>query len=300
MLKGFHIELTNICTLKCAGCARTQFIDRFPQHWKNHSVNCDELLNFLDIDLTDTPISLCGHTGDSIYHPEFHNIIEALKSRGAILHVVTNGSYKTKIWWEKTVSLLDARDTVTFSVDGLPENFTEYRVNADWKSIEIGMHVVAQSSCNSEWSYIPFNYNENNIQEAEELCQQIGIKKFVVNKSDRWDEYTNHLKPNDNKIGARQESRQEWKETETVLKIDPKCNSGESHFITADGHYTPCCFISDFRFYYKTPFGKNKAQYSIADTTISTVLANNTTQDFYRNLKNHSVCQFNCPRVEKQ
>ena len=134
MINGFHIELTNICTLKCSGCARTQFINIFPQHWKNHNINVNSLMNFLDCDLTNIDIILCGNYGDPIYHPDFHNIISQFKSRGAILKIVTNGSYKNKQWWEQTVEILTAQDTITFSVDGLPENFTTYRVNADWKS----------------------------------------------------------------------------------------------------------------------------------------------------------------------
>jgi len=214
--------------------------------------------------------------------------------------LTTNGSYKTESWWEQTVSILDQKDTVQFSVDGLPENFTNYRVNADWKSIEIGMKVVAKSQCSSEWSYIPFNYNENNIEEARELCKKIGIKEFIVNKSDRWDKYTDHLKPSSSKIGQRYDSQQEWKHTTTISGVDPNCNQGQSHFITADGHYTPCCYSADFRFYYQTPFGKNKQKYSIKDNTLSSVLADNITQDFYNSLENHKVCQFNCPKVEKQ
>ena len=83
MINGFHIELTNICTLKCAGCARTQFIDMFSKNWVNHSLNISDLMNFLDIDLTNLEILLCGHYGDPIYHPDFHNILSQLKSRGA-------------------------------------------------------------------------------------------------------------------------------------------------------------------------------------------------------------------------
>jgi hypothetical protein len=50
-ITGFHIEPTNICTLKCAGCARTKFIDQWPQHWKNHSIDIEKLLKFIDIEL---------------------------------------------------------------------------------------------------------------------------------------------------------------------------------------------------------------------------------------------------------
>ena len=294
MVNGFHIELTNICTLKCSGCPRTQFINMFPQHWKNHSINVNSLMNFLDCDLTNIYISLCGNYGDPIYHPDFHNIISQFKSRGAILRIVTNGSYKTKQWWEQTVGILTEQDTVAFSVDGLPENFTTYRVNADWKSIEVGMKVVAKSKCNSEWSYIPFSYNEDNIEQARELSKQLGIKQFEIEYSDRWDEHTEHLMPTKDKISLRHNSRQTWKKTSLVTKISPKCAAGNEHFISAEGYYAPCCFAVDFRFYYKTPFGLNKENYNINTTTITQVLQSQETKNFVNNFANFKVCQFTC------
>lgn len=295
MLQGLHLELTNICMLKCPGCPRTQFINIFPQHWKNQSLDAETLMNFLDIDLKGKNIYICGHYGDPIYHPDFFNIISQLKSRDAILEIVTNGSYKKKDWWKQFVALLSDKDTITFSIDGLPKNFTKYRINADWQSIEIGMRVVAQSNCSSKWSYIPFSYNENDIKEAELLCKHIGIKEFEVNKSDRWDEYTEHLKPSAKQIGTRDQNMQAWKQKQKVKKINPACLSTESsHFISADGFYTPCCFSYDFRFYYKNPFGLNKNEYNIRNTTITKVLENNITKDFFNNLDQYSVCQFNC------
>ena len=229
MINGFHIELTNICTLKCSGCARTQFINMFPQHWKNHSIDINSLMQFLDLDLNDKFLYICGNYGDPIYHPDFHNIISQFKSRGAILEIVTNGSYKTKQWWEQTVGILTEQDTVTFSVDGLPENFTTYRINADWKSIEVGMKVVAKSKCRSRWNYIPFNYNENNIEQAKDLCKKLGIKEFVIKSNSQTVMIDHHQNPKDyadlvfsnSKIGSTGDSAlEEFTVTGAIISIE--------------------------------------------------------------------------------
>jgi organic radical activating enzyme len=196
-ITGFHIEPTNICTLKCSGCARTRFINQWPQHWKNHSIDIDDLLTFIDVDLVGMKITLCGNYGDPIYHPNFIELITRLKERGAVISIVTNGSYKNQEWWEQLVSKLTSDDAITFSVDGTPENFTQYRVNANWESIRTGMQVVANALCHSEWKYIPFSYNQHNIEEVKQLSKDIGIKHFQVEFSDRFDEQTEYLKPND-------------------------------------------------------------------------------------------------------
>ena len=294
---GFHIEPTNICTLKCSGCARTRFIDQWPQHWKNHSINITELLKFIDIELVDKKINLCGNYGDPIYHPDFIELVTCLKARGAIVSITTNGSYKTQEWWKNLASNLTPSDTIIFSVDGTPKNFTQYRVNADWKSIKIGMDVVANSPCNSSWKYIPFAFNQNDIAQAKKLSQKIGIKNFQVELSDRFDEQTQSLMPDTSLIRGRYSSQTKWKLNNTSLTIDPECYQGQEHFITAEGYYTPCCYLADHRFYYKTPFGKNKKQYNIREYTLTEILQQPQTVEFYQTLDQQPGCQYNCPKI---
>jgi len=296
-ITGFHIEPTNVCTLKCPGCARTRFIEQWPQHWKNHSIDINQLLNFLDIDLTNKKIILCGNYGDPIYHPDFIDFVIRLKERGAVLSITTNGSYKTQDWWKELVSNLSSVDLINFSVDGTPDNFTKYRINADWDSIRVGMEVVAESQCDSSWKYIPFAFNQHDIEHVEKLSQRIGIKNFRVELSDRFDEQTHELIPDTLLLGSRYIPQVNWKSNQSYTKTNPKCASGKEHFITADGYYSPCCYLADHRFYYKTPFGKNKNQYNIRQHTLSKILQQSTTVEFYQTLDQHSGCQYNCPNT---
>lgn len=296
MITGFHIEPTNICTLKCAGCARTRFIDQWPQHWHNHSLDIDQLLRFLDIDLSTKTINLCGNYGDPIYHPDFINFVKRLKDTGVTLYITTNGSYKTKEWWQELTELLSPNDTITFSIDGIPENFTQYRKNANWTSIQTGIEISVKSQCQTVWKYIPFSFNETSIDQANKLALDFGIDRFIINPSDRFDEKTSMLMPSSKEfIGIRFESQQQWKNNNSVTSVNPKCHIGNQHFITADGFYSPCCFLADHRFYYKTQFGKSKKQYDIRNTTLSELLARPTVVEFYTSLEQQSGCQYNCP-----
>lgn len=296
-IQGFHIEPTNICTLKCAGCARTRFINQWPQHWKNHSLDIDQLLKFLDVDLTNKKIILCGNYGDPIYHPDFINFVSKLKKLKTKITIVTNGSHRSKSWWDQLTNLLDETDLVRFSIDGLPENFTNYRKNGDWESILHGINQCAKSSCKTEWKYIPFSYNQENIEQAKLLSQQLGIDIFTLSPSDRFDEQTMELMPTlPELIGNKFSSQKNWKNNITITQVEPKCNSGNEHFISSAGYYSPCCYLSDHRFYYKSQFGKNKSLYKITETSLSQILKLSTVIDFYQNLNQHSACQFNCPK----
>jgi len=296
---GFYIEVTNMCTLECSGCARTRFIEQWPNHWKNYNLDHNLLDQFLDIDIEGMKFVLSGNYGDPIYHPNLYSIINMLKSRGAFIDIVTNGSYRKQSWWKKILSLLDSGDNITFSIDGIPENFTEYRKNADWKSIEVAIKECVKSSSTTLWKYIVFSFNEYNIEDAKRLSDSYGIDNFVLNHSDRFDQKTKHLMPIDNhNLGGRYVKQVEFKR-HIQNEINPICKSTKSeHFITATGHYSPCCYIGDYRFYYKTQFGKNKKEYSIKDIKFSELMQLPNMIEFYSNIESSKPlpCQFNCPK----
>ena len=294
-INGFHIELTNICTLKCAGCARTKFINQWPQNWKNFNVDADSLFKFLDIELLDKKIVLGGNYGDSIYHPELIDIVKKFKSRGAHISLVTNGSYKTAAWWEELCSKLDEQDEVCFSIDGVPENFTQYRKNGDWPSIKIGIDVCVKSRARTVWKYIPFSFNQDTIEQARDLSTQLGIDQFEVRLSDRFDSSTEYLKPTDQLLGTRYQQQEQFRNNALTLGVEPQCNDQQSHYISADGFYMPCCYIGNHQFYYKTQFGKNKKNYNIKNYSLSQLLKNSAVIQFYRSIEDQPVCQFNCP-----
>lgn len=294
MVQGIHLEPTNLCTLKCPGCPRTRFINQWPQHWRNHSIDASILLRFLDIELSGIRIEMCGNYGDPIYHPDLAGLVRDLKHRGAMISIVTNGAHRKRSWWQELVQELSADDAVTFSIDGVPENFTQYRINGDWSTMQDAIEVCVQAPCKTVWKFIPFSYNENSIAQATQISQDLGIDQFLINRSARFDDQTMHFKPKEDLIGIQWNSQQNWKKTITTEKLTPECANGLTHFISADGHYMPCCYVGDHRFYYKNEFGKNRKQYSIADTTLSEILNRPPVADFYGTLIDHAVCQYNC------
>ena len=295
-IQSLHIEPTNICTLKCSGCARTRFIQQWPQHWHNHNLDITVLMKFLDISLINMSVHFCGNYGDPIYHPDFINMIHEFKQRGSHVSIVTNGSYKTIKWWQELVAELDQKDTVIFSVDGIPENFSQYRINANWPSIQDAMTVCALAQCHTIWKFIPFLFNQDSIDQARVLSKQLGIDQFEIEYSDRFDEQTAHLIPTTDLLGIRYNNQQAWKNHNRSRGVDPKCAGGTEHFITADGFYSPCCYVADHRFYYKTEFGKNKKAYNINDTSLTSILHQSPVIEFYQTLHAISACQFNCPK----
>ena len=285
---GFHIELTNICLLKCPGCARTQFKEQFPTKWQNHSLTLAALQQFLNIPLQGVELEFCGNYGDPIYHPDFLNIIRWAKDSNAIITITTNGSYKDAGFWQELGSVLDHRDTVIFSIDGIAANNAVYRKNSNWESIVLALETCQNFSFTRKWKFIPFNYNESSISEAQSLAAMFNME-FLLMPSDRWDEKTESLRPVAFK-GEREGIR-------NSPGIAPQCVENSSHYISAEGYYMPCCYIGDHRFYYKTEFGKNRKEYSITKYSFLDIVSRPTTVTFYKDIKADplQVCKYSCP-----
>jgi wyosine [tRNA(Phe)-imidazoG37] synthetase (radical SAM superfamily) len=314
-LQGFHIETTNMCTLKCLRCARTTFIEKFkPKNWDNQNLNLDHLKTFLDIDISALTFTLNGNYGDPIYYPDLFDLITYIKSNQGKIILHTNGSYQKIDWWIQLAGLLDEHDIVNFSIDGVPDNFTQYRINADWSSIKQGIDVLVKSSAKIIWKYIVFSYNEKNIEQAKLLSQQLGMDEFVLNNSDRWedndwlkpekyvniiDESGNNFLSNSSYIGGKDSAIIQWKDNNLRNQnIDPLCKKINSmHYISAWGYYMPCCWVGDYRFYYKSEFYKNRDLYDISKTTASKLLQN--LQNYYDTLEQikPEYCTFNCPKL---
>ena len=225
-IKGFHIEPTNICTLKCPRCSRTKFIEQFPSKWKNQQLNLEHLKSFIDIPIDGKQLNLCGDYGDPIYYDQIFDLVQWIKQNGANISLHTNGSYKTRSWWQELTSYLDKNDTVVFAIDGVPENFTEYRINADWDSIKIGIEETTQIT-KTVWQYIPFKYNVNSINNAEKLSRELGFTEFKILPSSRWDSIDDPYRPA-NEYRIIHDTEIKFKQNERATEIVPQCKNTNS------------------------------------------------------------------------
>ena len=294
-LTGFVLEPTNICTLKCSKCPRTVFIDKFPSKWVNKQLNLDHLKNFIDVDINKKMFIISGTSGDPIYYNDLFELVLWIKQNGGLVTIETNGSYKSREWWKKICSLLDENDAVVFAIDGIPENFTKYRINADWQSIKVGIEETVKTT-RSVWKFIPFAFNENNIQQATKISTDLGMYKFYLDPSSRWSGDDDPLKPT-SLVNKRSEHVLQWV-TKSNIEIDAKCKKNNNeHFIMADGFYVPCCVVADSRFYYSSEFYKNKDKYDISKTTITQVLKD--LKEFYETIEEKKLryCTFECPKL---
>lgn len=180
-----HLELTSKCALRCTECARTKYLEKIPIRELSISV----LENIKKSGKVFREVSLCGAHGDPIYHSNFHSILKILNDFPGqpLISIATNGSYRSEDWWKETALLLARKDEIIFAVDGLKDTLNQYRVNADWDSIRLGMETVKKHSrVRLIWQWILFRHNEHQLEEAGKLAKEWKVDQFLLLKSSRY------------------------------------------------------------------------------------------------------------------
>jgi MoaA/NifB/PqqE/SkfB family radical SAM enzyme len=279
---NFELEITNRCNLGCPRCARTDFIQQFPKAWKHSDLDLEDFKLFIFSVLDKIQIfEFKGTMGDPIFHPKFIDWIKWAKEKGKRVFIHTNGQAGKALWTSLTKHL-DKNDRVIVGIDGMPDSFMTYRVNAKWKNIET-CAAVLRDKVTLVWQFIHFSYNTHEIEDAKALSERLGFNEFFVLESDRWESNEDWLKPSD--ALDRPSFNQD---------IDPQCLSKPMHIVTAEGYYMPCCMLIDHRFRYKTPWAKT---YAIHQNTIKDIINSRLAADFFAKLTNKSApdyCRFNC------
>ena len=175
-----ELELTSKCVLLCPNCPRT-YQAHMRRVWDNGHVDHEKLLEFLKTSEYKR-FQLGGAYGDGLYHPHLVTTLKAIKEAGASFNFDTNGSRRPEADWKELAKMMTWKDCVIFSIDGTPDNFTQYRVNADWESIEMGARIIAQGGGRARWKYIVFKYNQTfeDMKTAYDKAYEMGMQEFVI------------------------------------------------------------------------------------------------------------------------
>ena len=257
---ALHVEPSTRCTLACPKCERTTFIDKFGK--KNFAITDLDIATFEHfVDVKPDRIDLCGNSGDPIYHRDFLSLVSVAKNLSPCVKITTNGSRKTAAWWHQLCKQLDHRDLIVFSIDGTPENFTQYRVNADWPSIRVGIEVCAEYAVRTRWKYIPMSFNEHDIDDVRELSQQLGMDHFYLYKSPRFDK-DDPFAPSADLIQDTYQTQQSVRDGVNDFELDPECGRSSMHYLSADGYYAPCCYVKDYMHWYRSDWRRNSMHMS--------------------------------------
>ena len=269
-LEHWHIELCSKCSLKCSRCSRQEV----PEGLVNRDLSLEWFQkNFTGKLLSDVrKLTFCGDDGDPIYAKDFLKILAWFRENNNKVQfvIVTNGSYKTKAWWEALNSILNEKDNIHFSLDGWDQKSNNiYRVNCHWDSIMLGINSLKESKAYKTWATIAFKFNENKIGFMTQLARQSKFDNFQLTLSTKFGKnYPSYpsndpLQPSDRYIAVGRFTRQskkltnkEWKdncldiftkryynqdiEQQSIVSLCMIGNKGL--YINAQGKFYPCCW----------------------------------------------------------
>ena len=316
-LEHWHIEPCSKCSLQCPRCSRQEV----PEGLVNNDLSLEWFKeNFTGKLLTDVrKLTFCGDDGDPVYAKDLLKILAWFRENNSVVQfvIVTNGSYKTKSWWEQLNGILNEKDHIHFSLDGWDQESNNiYRVNCDWESIMLGVATLKKTKAYKTWAAIAFKFNEDKIDHMRGMAEQLAFDNFQLTLSTKFNKnYSSYpvndpLQPSDRYIATGRFTRtttalsdKNWRDncieiftkkfydTDKEQKsIIPLCMIGNKGlYINAKGEFKPCCWTG-----LRYEHNKNIFHYIDFDKNLTEVLENPLWSTLFNNFGAVRECGEKC------
>lgn len=206
---GIHLELTSNCNSRCLDCGRyvkgTDEINPFVQIGSAGLLDKKFINNIFDDDVSKNAryINFTGTYGDFLLHPDTHKIVhniadnvnkhkEYRKQKGLTEKLrfmcETNGGLHNKEWWISLCEIInekyDKTSIIVFALDGIDdETHQMYRRGVDFNKVLENAKTCIQQGVKCVWSFISFEHNEHQIDDAKQLAKDLGFSKFKIRRS---------------------------------------------------------------------------------------------------------------------
>ena len=275
-LRIVHLELTHRCNAACPMCAR---------NINGGAVNPDMPLSELslaDIKAILLPeligrlkrIYACGNYGDPMVARDCIEVFRYLREHGPNLNLClhSNGSARRPEWWRELAGIMkQGPHYLRFGIDGLEDTNHLYRRGTDWKTVMRSAAAFIDAGGRAEWDFLVFRHNEHQVEEARQLAEDMGFKKFFVRKTGRFLdagelETSDRFEVLDNKgsfeyfleqpknadfqnpaFGNLEIVKQRYGEYQTYLdKVEIDCKVAgpkRKMYLSAQGYALPCCWL---------------------------------------------------------
>lgn len=245
-VKSLHIELTSLCNAGCPMCLRTAST----QYYNKDFVNIEYLKDMIRPIATQLEhIYFCGSVGDPLASKHLLDLCGFIKDLNSHIWISchTNGGLRNPDYYQLLAKICNR---VVFSIDGLQDTNSIYRIGVDWHKLMANAQMFIKHGQMAEWHYLVFEHNEHQIAEAQQLSQQLGFRKFIVKKSNRFnkDSEGNSLPYVVKGING----SYELKASNITLPFSANFDSQQINCMSLDkgelyvdhlGHVLPCCYL---------------------------------------------------------
>jgi MoaA/NifB/PqqE/SkfB family radical SAM enzyme len=274
-IRRLEIGLTSLCNAGCPLCSRHVYgtstvrneLPLGSMTYENFKKVTDELGSLTNnIELT-----LGGVYGDPIACPSILDILKYAVNFYKKITVDTNGGIKSVDFWKELGVLSQLHDNkleVKFSIDGLSDTNSLYRINTSYEKIMDNARNFINAGGYASWKFIVFKHNEHQIDTAKKLSKEMNFKKFRILHTNRFpnggkqfvesDAYSNKINSVVHyvtKSGFLLEpsslAEVSNKEQRIADKTIINCKSIEQGYlyISHDFKLWPCCYFDGVRIY---------------------------------------------------
>jgi len=182
--------MTERCNASCPMCARNINGGEVNPWLKDNELSIDNVRKIFPIDFIKqlNHMYMCGNYGDPIVAKDCIDAFKYFRDNNPdmLLSMNTNGSARTKEWWQELAIILGDNSYVIFSLDGLEDTNMVYRKNTVWSKIIENVSAFIEAGGKAHWEFIVFKHNQHQIEDARKLAAIIGFKHFQVKKSARF------------------------------------------------------------------------------------------------------------------
>lgn len=189
-LKLIHLEITNRCQASCPMCLRNingGIENPLLKHtsWSLNDfqkVITPEVLNQIQL------IYFCGTFGDPLINNDLIDMCRYSKevNPDISIDIYTNGSLRSKSWWQEFSEALPKKHRVIFGIDGMKDTHHLHRIGTSFDKIIDNADTFIKAGGNAEWHFLIFKHNQHQVLEAKELSEKIGFSKFQKKQSTRF------------------------------------------------------------------------------------------------------------------
>ena len=187
-IKALQVEPTSKCNLACPQCARIErgklnpvlpLTELTPEDYER--IFTADLTPQLDY------VIFNGNYGDPAASRHINYAINKLLKNQVNIRMFTNGSLKNCDWWaELGEKLSQTGSEVIFSIDGLEDTNSVYRINSCFKKIMENATAYIQAGGRARWDFLIFQHNCHQVEEAKALARKMGFKRFQEKRTARF------------------------------------------------------------------------------------------------------------------
>jgi hypothetical protein len=187
---------------------------------------------------------MCGDYGDPAAGRHTLDIYRYFRriNPEIVLGMNTNGAIQNAAWWQTLGEIFHRqRDYVVFSIDGLQDTNSVYRVNSNWSKLMANVHAYIAAGGSAHWDMLVYQHNQHQVEQCEQLARDLGFRWFRA-KVTRRAMVSDLVLP------------QGWRIPRRGTNIRCHALAEHSIYIDARARVSPCCWLGGRQSNFVTDF----------------------------------------------